>query len=149
MLEGLTNTLSFIPFPSRRDADIPQFTICPQYAKGYNQTLLEENYGLSAIDVAKFKYPINLENSQNFFYEVTYDISNLMKSVEIETEGYFPGTKSLSLKLEIQTGGIKGSDGTMYQFEDLFENKTYVSFGQCFTLKISSAIKNQLVNIDW
>ena len=132
---------------STRDADIPQFTICPQYAKGYNHTWLEEKYGLSAIDVAKFKYPTNLENSQRFFFDATYDVSDLIKSIEIETEGYFPGSKTLSLELEIHKDGIKDSDGITYQYEEFFKNKTYVSFGQCFTLRISSAIKNQLVSI--
>ena len=99
------------------------------------------------MDVAKFKYPTNLENSHRFFFEATYDVYDLIKSIEIETEGYFHGTKSLSLELEIQKDGIKGLDGNSYQHEDFFINKTYVSFGQCFTLKISSAIKNQLVRI--
>ena len=132
---------------STRDADIPQFTICPQYAKGYNHTWLQEKYGLNTIDVAKFKYPTNLKNSQSFFFEATYEVSDLIKSIEIETEAYFPGTKSLSLELEIHKDGIYGSDGNTYQYEDFFINKTYVSFGQCFTLKISPAIKNQLVRI--
>ena len=99
------------------------------------------------MDVAKFKYPTNLENSQSFFFEAAYDVSDLIKSIEIETEGYFPGTKSLSLELEILKNGIKSSDGNSHQHEDFFINKTYVSFGQCFTLKISLAIKNQLVRI--
>ena len=66
------------------------------------------------MDVAKFKYPTNLKNSRSFFFEATYDVYDLIKSVEIETEGYFPGTKSLSLELEILKDSIKSSDGNSY-----------------------------------
>ena len=111
---------------STKHAGVPAFTICPQFEGGYKKKLLKEKYGLTPSDVRNFKYPKDLNNSRLFFEEITYNISELIKSIEIRT----------SLQ-----GNFK-LDATKYQHRNLFEETNWLSFGRCFTLELP---KNQTV----
>ena len=111
---------------STKHVGVPAFTICPQFEGGYKKNLLKEKYGLTPTDVRNFKYPKDLNNSRVFFEEITYNISEFIKSIEIRTslQGNF--------KLE----------ASKYRNGNFFEETNWLSFGRCFTLELP---KNQTV----
>ena len=55
---------------STKTAELPVFTICPQYKKGYKKQLLKEKYKWDVSDIIKFNFPNEVENTRDFFYEV-------------------------------------------------------------------------------
>lgn len=109
--------------------------------------MLKEKYDLNAFDLLNFNYPKNLENSRDFYNEVTYGIFDFIKYVIIDTEDEFPADKSVQLKLTIKVEGIEGSNGNKYRFDDFFKNMSSINFGQCFVLDISPEIRKQIVRI--
>ena len=125
---------------STKTAELPVFTICPQYKKGYKKQLLNEKYKWDVSDIIKFNFPNEVENTRDFFYEVTYSISEFIKVVEIKSH------ESEVLKLEISNNGIQGSDGTFYKHEEFFINATWINFGQCFTMEVPKIFKDHFVN---
>ena len=126
-------------------AELPTFTICPQYAKGYKKDLIKEKYNLTVTDIRKFKYPSYLKNSRQFFYEVTYNISEFVAAVEITTKVTLQNSKYRKLLLQIKSTNIEASDGNDYDHEKFFRIVNWVNFGQCFTLKINEDIKKRMV----
>ena len=88
-----------------------------------------EKYNSTVKGIRQLKYP-NVTNTREFFYEVTYNLTEIVKSVRFITTD-----KSKSLKLNINYDGIEASNGQNFSHEDFFENINWISFGQCFTLK--------------
>ena len=124
---------------STKTAELPVFTICPQYKKGYKKQLLKEKYKWDVSDIIKFNFPNEVENTRDFFYEVTYSISEFIKVVEIKSH------ESEVLKLAISNKGIQGSDGAFYKHEEFFSNATWINFGLCFTMKVPKLLKDHFV----
>ena len=114
---------------SSKTTEFPVFTICPQYEKGYKKTILMDKYNATVKEIRQLKYP-NVANTRKFFYEVTYNLTEIVKSVRFITT-----VKSDSLRLNIHHRGIEASDGQNFSHEEIFENINWISFGQCFTLK--------------
>ena len=131
---------------SSKHAEFPAFTICPQYRKGYKEKLLKNVYGLNVSDIMDFNYPSYLSNSQDFFGEVTYNISEFIKSVKISTADMQPDIKSRHLRLNILSDKIKDfRNGQLYNHSDFFTSTAHVYYGQCFTLEVKPTIKSFMV----
>ena len=96
-------------------------------------------------DARKFKYPSDLENSREFFYEVTYNISEFIKSIRISVRDYLPGTKSRHFTLDLSQDKILASNGKTYEFEVFFKSLNWVNFGQCHTFQVEANMKKHVV----
>ena len=105
---------------STKHGRVPAFTICPQYEGGYKKKLLKDKYGLTPTDVRKFKYPKDLTNSRMFFEEITYNISEFIKSLQVVTS--------------IQNFKLDATNS--YRYETFFKETNWLSFGRCFTLEL-------------
>ena len=132
---------------SSKDTEIPVFTICPQYEKGYKTTLLQGKYNRSVTDIRKFNFPNNVENSREFFYEVTYNISEFLKSIYIRFKDASDEVKSRKLVLTFSHNGINASNGVSYNYNYNYflTNLNWISFGQCNTLEIKPELKKLTV----
>ena len=111
---------------STKLAGVPSFTICPQYEGGYKKKLLQDKYELTPTDVRKFKYPKDLNNSRIFFEEITYNITEFIRSIQVVTS-------KQNFKLDSTNS---------YRYETFFKETNWLSFGRCFTLELP---KNQTV----
>ena len=109
--------------------------------------MLLEKYSRTPRDIRKFNYPPNVNNSQEFYYEVTYNISDFIKSVFMRLKDESEEIKSRKLLLNINTNGIDASNGRSYDLQDFFTDLNWVSFGQCHTLEIKEDIKKLIVSI--
>ena len=130
---------------SSRDTEIPAFTICPQYEKGYKNDLLQAKYNRSVTDIRKFNFPDNVENSREFFYEVTYNISEFVKSIYIRFKDVSSEVKSRRLILTFSQNGIDASNGVSYKYSDFLTHLNWISFGQCHTFEIRPDMKKLTV----
>ena len=91
---------------STKQAELPVFTICPQYGKGYKENLLKEMYNLTASDMRHFNFPRN-EDTKQFFEKATYDLSELVKSVTIITNDESPKFNSRYITLDVNSDGLE------------------------------------------
>ena len=124
-------------------AEFPVFTICPQYEQGYKKSIIEEKYNSTVKDVRKLNYP-NVSNTREFFNEVTYNLTDFIKSVRfiVRDKSVF---NSWHLTLNINKNGIGASNGKNFKHEDFFENINWISFGQCHTLEANTNLKMSTV----
>ena len=135
---------------STRWAEQPVFTICPYYAKGFKTKLLNEKYGKNVTDILNFDPPKDLISSEAFYNEITFNISEFVKSFSFKTKihlPYLPLENVHVIKFEIDNDEIKGSDGIMYKSEEFFETTYWASFGKCYSLKIMPKFKDLMVKI--
>ena len=121
--------------------------MCPQYEKGYKKEMLQEKYSRTPRDVRKFDYPPKINNSREFYYEVTYNISDFIKSINMRLKDESEEIESRKLLLNINSKGIDASNGNSYDLEDFFSGLNWVSFGQCHTLEIKDDIQKLIVRI--
>ena len=63
---------------------MPSFTICPKYSNGFKNDVLDENYSLAIDDVLDF----TIFNG-TFFENITYDLSEIMKWINIKIKGKY------------------------------------------------------------
>ena len=122
------------------------FTICPQYGKGYKENLLKEKYNLTGSNMRNFiNYPRN-EDSKHFFEKVTYDLSELVKSVKITTNDESPEFNSRYITLDVNSDGLVLSNGVKYEHEQFFRNVNWLTFGRCYTFQITTDFKELSVS---
>ena len=109
--------------------------------------MLQEKYSRTPRDIRKFNYPQNVNESREFYYEVTYNISDFIKSIFMRLKDESEEIKSRKLLLNINNNGIDASNGKSYDLHDFFTDLNWVSFGQCHTLEIKEDIKKLIVSI--
>ena len=103
--------------------------------------MLLEKYSRTPRDIRKFNYPPNVHNSREFYYEVTYNVSDFIESISMRLKDESEEIKSRKLLLKINTNGVDASNGRSYDLRDFFTDLNWVSFGQCHTLEIKEDIK--------
>ena len=90
---------AFILLFSTQEVTFPAFTICPDYFNSYKREILSRN-GLNVKDIwNSITFPQNLNGSlADFFEEVTYDLEEVVYSVEVGTGIKLHGTNETSFK---------------------------------------------------
>ena len=109
--------------------------------------MLQRKYNRSVTDIRKFNFPDNVENSREFFYEITYNISEFLKSIYIRFKDASDEVKSRKLVLTFNHNRINSSNRVSYNYSDFLTNLNWISFGQCHTLEIKPELKRLTVRI--
>ena len=89
----------FYCFSSTQEVTFPGLTICPDYFNAYKREILSQN-GLNVKDIwNSIEFPQNLNGSlADFFEEITYDLEEIVYSVEVGTGIKLYGTNETSFK---------------------------------------------------
>ena len=99
---------------------------------------------MNVSDVLKFDYPNNLENSRDFYFEITYNTSEFIRFIQITTQDQMPEINSRHLMLDIQDGVVL-ANGQKHRHHNFFNITSWPNFGQCTSLELNSSIINNLV----
>ena len=131
-----------ICFNSTKWAEIPSFTICPRYGKGFKENFVKNELGshVTITDIRKFNFPINASIDQGFFNRTTFNISELIKSIVITTKDKYKMVDDYKIKLLFDN-----PNGTLPA--RFFITNNMINFGRCFTLDIPSHIKALTCNM--
>lgn len=135
-----------IEMKNSNQTELPVFTICPYYGKGYKKDILKEKYNLTAFDMRHFNYPRN-EDSKQFFNMATYDLSELVKSVKITTKDESLEANSRRFTFDVYADEVKVTPEIINKEEEIFQSINWVSFGRCFTFEVLKEIKKLSVRI--
>ena len=133
-------------YSSIKSAEIPTFTICPQYEAGYKKDILESQYNLTPRDMRLFNYPSNIANSRDFFLDLTYNVSELIQSFAIHVSEVGPDLIADGT-FQVQNNQVLAPDqSTTYELEDWFKTISWISFGRCYSLEIIPEFKKRIVS---
>ena len=127
-----------ICFNSTKWAEIPSFTICPRYGKGFKENVIKNELGshVTITDIRKFNFPINASIDQGFFNRTTFNISELIKSIVITTKDKMVDDYKIKLLFDNPNGTLP---------DRFFITNNMINFGRCFTLDIPSEVKDLTV----
>ena len=122
---------------SSRDAEFPEFTICPSY-QSYKEYVLE-HYNLKDKDVEHFKFPENV-NSAEFFKNATYSANELIKLISIRVSDNLPNSDETTFDINFDAL-------TLDDISNWVVTKNWTSSGRCYGFKIPDWIRNLKVSI--
>ena len=129
----------------------PSITICPDYSVAYKKEALKK-YGKTASNVRGLNFP-HLENvtSLEFYYSVTYDLSEVLKDMFIETNSaHHPGIKYSNFLITNQDPDKHSTEEIdnhvlVLNMSQNWHSQNYKTFGRCYTYNMPDKIRNQRV----
>ena len=130
-------TSTHLDILSTKSAHFPQLTICPDYGYAYKEDILQL-YNSTAKEIRSFIYPVTENLTSYQFHDlVTYDINEVLDSMEIVTA---QSMKDSTFKVRYSFGNVSQK----FRKNDWTESR-YNTFGRCFSYNTPEFIQKSEV----
>ena len=139
---------------STTETEFPSFTICPDFDVAYKEDVLEK-YKTSKWDMRGLRFPNTRSNNLStlqFFKMVTYNLTEIVTSMSIETIKKYPASTNFTklTMYDLERVGLQNDSITEKQIpldEKKWISETYLLFGRCFSYVIPKLQKEHGVSI--
>ena len=133
------DTSTHLDILSTKSAHFPQLSICPDYGFAYKTEILKA-YNSTPQQIRNFIYP-EVENMTSYEFHdlVTYDIREVLDSMEIATAQSIENTKTFKIRYSFRNGSKDAFELTFGKTD--WTESRYNTFGKCFSFNTPNFVQ--------